>query len=87
VITGPIPKGSHRLHFAFDADAWVEVRDANGKVIFSRLNPAGSAQDVQGEAPLQVVIGNAPKVHLSVDGKAMELGARTSSNVARLSLP
>jgi cytoskeleton protein RodZ len=87
VITGPVPKGSHRLHLAFDSDAWVEVRDANNKVIFSRLNPAGSEQDVQGEAPLQVVIGNAPQVRLTVDGKAMELGPKTSSNVARLNLP
>jgi cytoskeleton protein RodZ len=86
-LSGPVPKGSHRLHFAFDADAWVEVRDANGKVVFSRLNPAGSEQDVQGEAPLQVVIGNAPQVRLNVDGKAQELGSHTSSNVARLSLP
>jgi len=86
-LTGPVPKGSHRLHFAFDADAWVEVRDASGKIVFSRLNPAGSEQDVQGEAPLQVVIGNAPQVRLSVDGKALDLGSRTSSNVARLSLP
>ncbi|MEC5386267.1 helix-turn-helix domain-containing protein [Uliginosibacterium sp. H3] len=86
-LSGAVPKGSHRLHFAFAADAWVEVRDANGKVIFSRLNPAGSEQDVQGEAPLQVVIGNAPQVRLSVDGKALDLGSRTSSNVARLSLP
>ncbi|MDB5800274.1 MAG: helix-turn-helix protein [Rhodocyclales bacterium] len=86
-ISGPVPKGSHRLRFAFDADAWVEVKDASGKVVFSRLNPAGSEQEVQGEAPLQLVIGNAPQVRLSVDGKATELTSRTTSNVARFSLP
>jgi len=86
-LSGPVPKGSHRLRFAFDADAWVEVRDATGKIILSRLNPAGSQQEVQGLAPLQLVIGNAPQVRLTVDGKETELASRTNSNVARFSLP
>lgn len=87
VISGPVPQGSRRLHFAFDADAWVEVRDAHDKVVFSRLNAAGSQQDVQGEAPLKVIVGNAPQVRLTVDGKNVDLASKTSSNVARISLP
>jgi len=86
-LSGPVPKGAHRIRFAFDSDAWVEVRDATGKIIFSRLNPAGSEQEVQGTAPLQLVIGNAPQVRLTVDGKAMELASRTTTNVARVTLP
>ncbi|MDB5888055.1 MAG: transcriptional regulator [Rhodocyclales bacterium] len=86
-LSGPVPKGSHRLRFSFDADAWVEVRDAGDKVIFSRLSTSGSTQEVQGEAPLQIVIGNAPDVHLTVDGKVLDLASRTHTNVARFSLP
>lgn len=86
-LSGPVPKGAHRLRFVFAADAWVEVRDANGKVVLSRLNSAGSEQEVQGLAPLQLVIGNAPQVRLVVDGKTIELTSHTNANVARFSLP
>jgi cytoskeleton protein RodZ len=53
------PPGTHELHFQFDQESWVEVRDANDKVIFTRLNRAGSEERVSGAAPLKLVVGNA----------------------------
>ena len=82
-----LPKGARRLHFSFEADAWVEVRDATGKTIFAKLNPSGSEQDLQGMPPFELVVGNAPHVHLTYDGKAIDLASRTKSNVAHLTLP
>ncbi len=75
-----------RLHFHFAGDSWVEVRDANGSVLFQRLNPAGTEAQVSGRPPLQVVVGNAPEVQMTLDGKPFDLGSYTNVAVARFTL-
>lgn len=78
--------GLQRLTFGFDQEAWVEVRDASGEIIYSRIGAAGSSQEVQGRGPFAVVIGNAQNVHLSQNGKPVDLVPYTKVSVARLSL-
>lgn len=78
--------GMERLVFSFEGDAWVEVRDSSDKVIFSRLNRAGSTQEIQGSAPFKLVIGNAPQVKLNWKGKSMDLTPYTKVSVARLTV-
>ena len=80
--TGP----ARRLHFHFTGDSWVEVRDASGKVLFQKLNAAGTEAQVAGRAPLQVVVGNAPEVEMTLDGKPFDLDPHTSVAVARFTL-
>ncbi len=73
-----------RFHFA--GNSWVEVRDARGKVIFQRLNAAGSDAEVSGRPPLDVVVGNAPDVTMSYDGRDFPLEPHTNVAVARFTL-
>lgn len=82
----PAPDGLERLAFSFDQEAWVEVRDASGEIIFSRINKAGSTQEVQGKGPFAVVVGNAPAVKLSYNGRPVDLAPHTKVSVARLTL-
>ena len=82
----PAPDGLERLAFSFDQEAWVEVRDASGEIIFSRISKAGSTQEVQGKAPFAVVVGNAPAVRLSYKGRPVDLDPHTKVSVARLTL-
>lgn len=77
---------SRRLHFHFTGDSWVEVRDASGKVLFQKLNAAGTEAQVSGHAPLQVVVGNAPEVEMTLDGKPFDLDPHTEVAVARFTL-
>jgi cytoskeleton protein RodZ len=77
---------SAQLRLAFEAEAWVEVKDASGAVIFSRLNSAGSEQVVQGVPPLQLLVGNAHGVKVSYRGRPVDLGPHTRVDVARLVL-
>lgn len=79
--------GQVRLVFSFDVEAWVEVRDAGNRIIFSRLNQPGSTQEVLGGGPLSLVIGNASGVKLVANGRPVELAPHTKVNVARLTLP
>lgn len=80
------PAGLPRLSLSFEGESWVEVRDASGKIVFSRLNQAGSVQEVQGTPPFDLVIGNAPKVRLSWKNRAVDLAPLTKGEVARVNL-
>jgi cytoskeleton protein RodZ len=74
------------IRFHFEGDSWVEVRDARGKVIFQRLNAAGSDAEVSGRPPLDVVVGNAPDVQMTYDGRDFPLEPHTNVAVARFTL-
>jgi len=74
------------LHLTFQADSWVEVRDRNGKTIFSRLNPQGTDQRVRGTPPLVVVVGNPRGVRLTYNDRLVDLDPHIKRDVARLTL-
>lgn len=78
--------GAKVLKFAFAQPSWVEVRDASGKVIFSKRNEAGSARDVEGQPPFALVIGNSAHVTLHYMGQPVDLSKRSKDDVARLTL-
>lgn len=79
--------GQAPLRFVFRRDSWVEVREADGRVIFTRLNRAGTEQQVTGKPPFSLVIGNADGVLLRYDDRAIELGPHiVGGGVARLTL-
>ena len=52
--------------------SWVNVRDAEGKVLFSAMVPKGQQREWRAQKRLRVLIGNAAGVVLTVNGK--ELG-------------
>ena len=74
------------LKFGFTEPSWVEVRDRNGDIIFSQLNPAGSQSEVTGKPPFTLVIGNASRVTLLYKGKNVDLSKRSKDDVVRLTL-
>jgi cytoskeleton protein RodZ len=75
-----------QLRLEFEVEAWVEVKDASGAIIFSRLNSPGSEQLVQGRPPLQLLVGNAHGVRVNYRGRPVDLGPHTRVDVARLVL-
>lgn len=82
----PVAAGGKRLGFVFDGDAWVEVRDKSGKIIFSQLNPKGSQQTISGIPPFSLVVGNAAQVRLIYNDKQVDLAPYIKVDVARLTL-
>lgn len=83
----PAAPGMQRAQLEFLEEAWVEIRDADGKRLHAQLNAAGSAVDVTGKAPLSFVIGNAQSVRLTVDGRSVDLTPYIKVAVARFTLP
>jgi cytoskeleton protein RodZ len=69
------------------AESWIEVLDARGQTLLSRLVQPGEAVGLDGAVPLRVTIGNASATQLSFRGKPLDLAAYTRrDNVARLDL-
>lgn len=85
VSQGPAA-GTGRVLFKFDADAWVEVRDKDGRKLFSQLGAAGSEQQIEGMPPFTLVVGNAASVKVAYNGVPVDLTPHINVNVARLTL-
>ncbi len=78
--------GDHVVRLLFDQDSWVEIRDRDGNRIYSQLNVAGSSQTISGTPPLQLIIGNAAGVRMTVNDRPYDLAPYVKVDVARLTL-
>lgn len=74
------------VRLEFDEDSWVEVKDANGKLLLSMLGKQGTTQGVSGPVPLSVTVGNAKGVRLYYKGQAVDLESDAEANVAHVIL-
>ena len=83
-VGGGSGNGEVRLNFA--RDAWVEVKDATGSIVFSQLNTAGSERIVRGQPPFQLVVGNASGVTVTYNAREVDLAPHTRTDVARITL-
>ncbi len=85
MTAAPAPASPIRL--AFRERAWVEVTQADGRILLSQHNDAGSEQKLDGKPPFKLVIGNAAAVTLEYRGRVIDLKPLTSvENVARVTL-
>lgn len=74
------------LLLRFSGRSWVEVTDASGKILLSELIAAGAERELNGAAPLSVVIGDANVTAVNVHGEAFDLQPFTRNNVARFTV-
>jgi cytoskeleton protein RodZ len=79
--------GAHRLVIRCQEEAWIEVKDANDRMLVSSLNPAGSERIVRSRGPLTLVIGNAAHVQVIHNDKPVDLAPHTKLSIARFTLP
>jgi len=66
--------------------SWIEVRDARANVLIARTVQAGETVAVDGDAPLQLKIGNPRTTEVRYRGQLLDLAANTQNNVARFEL-
>ena len=79
-------QGAALIHFAFDAESWVEVKEKGGRVLMAQLNAQGSERQVRGEPPFTLLVGNSGGVRLTYKGKIIDLTPHSSAQVAHLTL-
>lgn len=81
----PAP-GSVPLVVKVSSESWVEVVDASGRTLLSKLLRPGDAQNLVGLPPLRVRVGNVAGTELILRGAPVDLLSRSKDNVARLEL-
>ena len=82
VLTG----GVNRLVIVCEEEAWIEVKDANDRMLVSSLNPKGAERVVQSRGPLSLVIGNPANVRVLHNNKPVDLAPHTKLGVSRFTL-
>jgi cytoskeleton protein RodZ len=84
-LTTPVPPPPF-LKVRFSGPSWVEVKDAEGKVLLSQHSVAGAEHVIEGTPPFYVVIGDTAKAVVEVRGEGFDLAPHTRQNVARFTV-
>ncbi len=74
------------LQFAFSGDCWVEVRDASDRLIYADLRREGDQLALDGEAPFNILVGDARMVELRYLDEPFEITTRPGRVIARFSV-
>lgn len=79
--------GEGALYIMFVADCWVEIKDANGKMVLSDLYTAGDVISEAVAAPVELLLGRSSAVgEITFDGMAVDLEPNTRKDIARVTL-
>ena len=70
----------------FNQTCWVDIRDNSGNYQLTGRMVAGEQHQFGGEAPYQLVIGNATAAELSINGEPYDMSPHIRGNVARFTL-
>lgn len=81
------PATAPQLKMSFTADCWLDVKDANGKTLFSGLKKANDELVLEGPEPLKFIIGAPMAVNLEYKGKSFDMSRYNNGRTARFSLP
>ncbi|WP_429140435.1 cytoskeleton protein RodZ [Aeromonas allosaccharophila] len=76
-----------QLKMSFTADCWLDVKDANGKTLFSGLKKANDELVLEGAEPLKFIIGAPMAVKLDYKGQSFDMSRYNNGRTARFSLP
>nr|WP_295074988.1 RodZ domain-containing protein [uncultured Roseateles sp.] len=86
-VPAPVPGvGQVPLRVKITDESWVEVVDAKGQVLLSKLLRPGDEQNLVGTPPLKIRVGNVAGTELTLRGSAVDLKSQSRDNVARIEL-
>jgi cytoskeleton protein RodZ len=84
--TGGAPAPEASLVLKFRGTSWVEVKDANGRVVVQMTGGSGMTQTVSAVPPVELALGNAPDVDVTFRGQPLDLSPYVRGGVARVAL-
>ena len=85
-VSEPDP-GEMRLTITYSGDCWTEISDGRGRRLFFDLGTAGRTVNLSGEAPFNVLFGDAENVSLELNGAPFDIPpANRRGKTARLTL-
>lgn len=86
-IAAPIAPGTETpLVFVFRGTSWIEVKDAKGVIVLSTMGYPGATHAVGGAFPLEIVLGNAEVVTVTMRGAPFDTTPFVKQNVAKFQI-
>jgi cytoskeleton protein RodZ len=82
-----LASGESVLTIELTGDCWVNVTDANGKVMVDGVKNSAQRIEVRGIKPFKVILGAPQVASISLDGNNVSLAEFANGRVARLTLP
>lgn len=85
--TPALSDGQMRVLVTYSGDCWTEITDAGGRRLFFGLGTDGRTVELSGEAPFNVLFGDAENVRISVNGSDRAIAAaERRGRTARLTI-
>lgn len=79
--------GDDRVQISLSADSWIEIYDAGRAKLLHGLYKSGAVKNVEGKAPFQVFLGNAPGAKIKLNNKDFDVTSYIRpTNTARFAL-
>jgi cytoskeleton protein RodZ len=75
-----------RLEISASQQTWINVVDASGKEVYSKILYEGNRELIEAKPPLKLTVGNASATKVTYNGKSQDLAPHTNVNVARITL-
>lgn len=86
--TAPAPVTNDTLVLNFKGQCWLEIRDANNKILFSGTKNSGDKLELEGKLPYSLNIGAPSNVDVQLNGNAVDLSRFIKANrPAKLKVP
>lgn len=86
-IAAPMAPGTETpLVFVFRGTSWIEVKDSKGAIVLSTMGYPGATHAVGGSFPLDVVLGNAEVVTVTMRGAPFDTTPFVKQNVAKFQI-
>ncbi len=85
-VSQRLDAGDGSMLFEFTDECWLEVRAADGQVLYSDLGKPSRPLKFTGTGPFSILLGYAPAAKLQFNGEAVALAPHTRNNVATLVL-
>lgn len=81
-----VPAIANQLVLMFDGECWLEVRNAQNKVLFNGIKKAGDRLEFDGEQPYKLKIGAPSVTRLQFNGESVDL-SRFTGKIAKITVP
>ncbi|MCG9697212.1 RodZ domain-containing protein [Shewanella sp. Isolate11] len=75
-----------KLRMELVDDCWIKITDSQGKTLVNGLKVGGSALNVFGQEPFEVILGAPQSLKLSINGEDVDLEKYPEGRVARLTV-
>lgn len=76
-----------QLKLSFTADCWFEIKDADGKIVFSGLKKANDELNLEGKEPLKLLVGAPMAIRIQYKGQEIDMSRYNNGRTARITLP